>query len=282
MSSLTKALFPDMVRPGVFWGAVMSRCAFICLSWPYFVKGGLRGRRAPSTPAIACGLVATILGGGEAAALSVPDPATRVLEISISAGGDFPGDLYADFDWLDMYAISECGPCGDAKFDLFDPDLGELVSVDVAYEGELWLDGVNRFYYGDMSLVLGAGSWGDGPGSYFSADISDLVKTDGGWEASEANFSGSFSVPENQLDAFVMRERRPSGVVGFSGTPQVDFWTKESAYYALGGDYSMTIRYGYEPAVAPVPLPPAAALALGSLGALVAASRRRRLRASAP
>lgn len=227
---------------------------------------------------IACMAIASLtwmVAGTEARAVSLPDPSLGVVEISFDGGGDFPGDLYADFDWLEMYAISECGPCGEAYFELFDPDLGNLVSVDVAYQGALWLDDVNRYYYGDMSLGLSAGSWGDGFGNSFRADISDLVTTDGGWEASDASFSGSFSVPADRLAAFVMRDSRSEGSVSFSGTPQVYFPTMESADFGfLGGDYSMTIRYAYEPVIAPVPLPPAALLMIGAFGALFAAARR--------
>ena len=227
---------------------------------------------------IACVAIATLtwmVAGTEARAISLPDPSLGVVEVSFGGGGDFPGDLYADFDWLDIYAISECGPCGEAHFDLFDPDLGNLVSVDVAYEGALWLDDVNRYYYSDMSLGLSAGSWGDGSGNFFRADISDLVTTDGGWEARDASFSGSFSVSAGRLGAFIKRDRRSEGHVSFSGTPQVYFPTIENADFGfLGGNYSMTIRYGYEPVIAPVPLPPAALLMFGAFGALFAATRR--------
>lgn len=231
-------------------------------------KGAWRGVRSSLGGAITTFLLAAAITAGAPGAAKAVTGGLTYQTVTTRGGSDFPENLYNDFPDEDIFAIAWCGPCGESDFDLFDGALGALRSVRITYDGYFWGDAYDYStgfggYYRDMSMSIEANE------SYFH--IKNLLTED--W--ADLGFSGEIVVSDASVPQFV-NAGRGRGYVDFSGRPQMYFATiEESGFGSMGASYTVTVEYGYEPVVAPVPLPPAALFLLGGLGALFAASRRR-------
>jgi hypothetical protein len=211
--------------------------------------------------------------GTEAVADTVPD-SLAYIEATTQASDDLAMDSspWVNEEWEpgDVHFVlgSDCMECVRASYDLFDPALGTLKSVTIEFDGFLWghPDPDAEIMYGNTEF----GTWTQ----YNYYDIRDVPHPP--IAKDDVPFEGVIHVPEASVIEFVASASSALAWSGFwDGAAEVWFFSEEMGEARAGATYQLTVRYGYEPVVAPVPLPPAALLMLGAFGALFATSRRR-------